>query len=66
MRDMILKAIKQHVEGRIAKHRANVEVFLNKTVGVAEHIDFTESVEAELKKMAEYDDILEILYKYFE
>ena len=65
MRDMILKAVKQHVEGRIAKHRANVEVFLNKTVGVAEHTDMVESVEAELKKIAEQDDILEALIKYF-
>lgn len=66
MRDIILKAVKQHTEGRLAKHRANAEAFLNQTVGVAEHIDFTESVEAELKKMAEYNDILDILEKYFE
>jgi len=66
MREHILNAVKQHIEGCVAKHKANVEIFLKKSIGVAEHTDIIESVEAELKKMAEYDDILEILYKYFE
>ena len=36
MRDQIINAIKQHAEGHIAKHKANVEVLLQKTAGIAE------------------------------
>ena len=65
MRETLLRAVRLHVEGNIAKHQANVEVLLNQHVGVAEHTDMVESVETELKKMAEQQDILEVLSKYF-
>ena len=65
MRDQIINAIKQHAEGHIAKHKANVEVLLEKTAGIAEHPDTLETIEKELGIIAEYDDQLEILKKYF-
>jgi hypothetical protein len=65
MREALLKAVRLHVEGNIAKHQANVEVLLNSSVGVAEHTDMIESVESEMNKMAEQQDILEVLYKHF-
>ena len=65
MREALLRAVRLHVEGNIAKHQANVEVLLNSSVGVAEHTDMIESVESEMKKMAEQQDILEVLYKHF-
>tara|TARA_R100001443_G_scaffold46498_1_gene59321 strand:+ start:945 stop:1145 length:201 start_codon:yes stop_codon:yes gene_type:complete len=65
MREALLKAVRLHVEGNIAKHHANVEVILNSSVGVAEHTDMIESVESEMKKMAEQQDILELLDNYF-
>ena len=65
MRDQIINAIKQHAEGHIAKHKANVEVLLEKPAGVAEHPDTLETIEKELKVIAEYDDELEMLNKYF-
>ena len=37
MRDQIIDALKRHAEGHIAKHKQNVEVFMQKPVGVAEH-----------------------------
>ena len=66
MREALLKAVRLHVEGNIAKHHANVEVLLNSSVGVAEHTDTIESVETAMKKMAEQQDILEVLSKYFQ
>ena len=47
------------------KHRINVETLLRNTVGVAEHPDIMETVEKELAIIAEYDDKLEVLKKYF-
>ena len=65
MREKILDALKKHAEGHIAKHKANVEVLLEKNVGVAEHHDTLETKEKELAIIAEYDDQLEMLNKYF-
>ena len=65
MRAQIIEAIKKHAEGHIEKHKANIEVLLQKTAGIAEHPDTIETIEKELLIIAEYDDQLEILKKYF-
>ena len=65
MREVIIEALKKHGEGHIEKHRANIEVLLEKTAGIAEHPDTLETIEKELAIIAEYDDQLEMLNKYF-
>ena len=65
MRAQIIEAIKKHAEGHIEKHKANFEVLLQKTAGIAEHPDTIETIEKELLIIAEYDDQLEMLKKYF-
>ena len=65
MRAQIIEAIKKHAEGHIEKHKANIEVLLQKTAGIAEHPDTIETIEKELFIIAEYDDQLEMLKKYF-
>ena len=65
MREDLINASKLHFRAHIEKHRINVETLLEKGVGVAEHPDLLESVEKELKVIAEYDDQLEMLNKYF-
>jgi len=65
MRKEIIEALKAHAKGHIDKHKANVEILLQKVVGVAEHPDTLETIEKELKIIAEYDDQLEMLNKYF-
>ena len=65
MREKIIQGLKKHAEGHIAKHKANVEVLLEKTAGIAEHPDTLETIEKELGIIAEYDDQLEMLKKYF-
>ena len=65
MREEIIKALIAHAQGHIAKHKANVEVYLANPVGIGEHPDVMEAIESELKIIAEYDDILEVLNKYF-
>jgi len=65
MRKQILKASRLNFQARIERHRLNVENLLTNLVGVAEHPDILDTVEKELEIIAEYDDKLEILDKYF-
>ena len=65
MRAQLIEALQEHAKGHIAKHKANVEVLLEKINGIAEHPDVVETIEKELKIIAEYDDELEMLNKYF-
>ena len=65
MRAQIIEALKKHAEGHIEKHKANVEVLLQKTAGIAEHPDTLETIEKELEVIANYDEQLEMLKKYF-
>ena len=58
MRKEIIEAVRKHAEGHIAKHKANVEVLMQKPVGVAEHPDTLETIEKELAIIATYDDQL--------
>ena len=65
MRKAIIEALQAHAKGHIEKHKANVEVLLEKPAGVAQHPDTLETIEKELGIIAEYDDQLEMLKKYF-
>ena len=65
MREDLIRASRLHFEAHIQKHKVNVENLLENAVGVAEHPDIMDSIEKELEIMAEYEDKLEILNKYF-
>ena len=65
MRKEILKASRLHFKARIEKHKVNVNNLLRNPAGVAEHPDIMETIEKELGIIAEYDDKLEMLDKYF-
>jgi len=64
-KEMIIEAMIKHAEGHIAKHKANVEVYFHNAAGVGEHPDILEAIEKELNIVAEYDDQIEMLKKYF-
>lgn len=63
-RERIYDALVAHAKGHIEKHAANVEIYMEKAVGVGEHPDVLEAIEKELKVIAEYHDQLEVLEKY--
>jgi len=65
MRNRLLEATRKHAEGHVAKHVANVEVYLNQSVGIGEHSDIIEAIELELEHIAKYQDQIDILDKYF-
>ena len=65
MREQILRALIAHAQGDIAKHKANVEVYLEHPAGVGEHTDILESIEKELDAIAKYQDQIDVIKKYF-
>ena len=66
MREKLIKAFISHAQGHVDKHVANVEVYLANPAGIGEHSDIIEAIEIEMKQIAEYDDQLEMIKKYFE
>lgn len=65
MRNRLKTAFEAHAVGHIHKHVANVEVYLNNPAGIGEHSDIMEAIECEVKQIAEYEDMLEMMKKYF-
>ena len=63
-RQNIYDAMVAHAKGRIEKHVTNVQIYMEKAVGIGEHGDILETIEKELKVIAEYHDQLEVLEKY--
>ena len=65
MREQIIKALLAHAQGDIAKHKANVEVYLSNPVGIGEHSDVMGAIEEELNIIAKYQDQIDVIQKYF-
>tara|TARA_B100000902_G_scaffold175823_1_gene169597 strand:- start:1468 stop:1671 length:204 start_codon:yes stop_codon:yes gene_type:complete len=65
MREQIIKALLAHAQGDIAKHKANVEVYLEHPVGIGEHSNVLEAIEQELNMIAKYQDQIDVIQKYF-
>ena len=59
LREELIKASKIHFEAHIEKHRITVENLL------AEHPDIMDTIEKELDEISKYNDLLEVLVKYF-
>jgi hypothetical protein len=65
MKDNIVSTLKASFEASIQKHKLNIDIMLNKPMAIHEHTDFMGAVELELAQIAEYEDKLEALTKYF-
>ena len=63
--DYLLDALRSHAMGQIEMHRANVDTYRLNPAGIGEHSDLTQTIEKELLEIAKYDDILDVLDKYF-
>lgn len=64
-RDKLIDNIKSYLVGHLSKHRANIDNLLDNGVALAEHPDIIATIEKELGIMAEYQDKLELIEKYF-
>jgi len=65
MRQQIIDTLRSHAVGHINKHKMNVEVYLTNPVGIGDHSNVMDAIEQELRAIAEYEDQLEVLDKYF-
>jgi len=65
MKTTIYKALWSYFKGQLEKHRANIQIHIDNPTGVAEHSDHMETLEKEIGLMAEYDEKIDILERYF-
>lgn len=61
----MLEALIKKLEGDIAVAKANIDVYLNHSVGIGEHPDIVEAIDTQVAKIAEADEKIEIIRKYF-
>ena len=59
--NVIKEHMEKYLEGQIAKHTINAQIFMKNPVGVAEHPDTMATIEEELGKISEYKDKLAAL-----
>ena len=62
---MYKRQLLAHAQGDIAKHKANIEVYLEHPVGIGEHSNIIEAIEQELDMIAKYEDQVEVIKKHF-
>ena len=65
MKQQLIEALDLYFTSHIAKHKMNVEVMLGNPMAIHEHTDWMSAVENEIAQIAEYEDKLEVLQKYF-
>ena len=65
LRETIIKSLLRHAEGHIEIHCANIDVYLTNPVGIGEDSYILEAIEKELAVIAEYEDQISIIRKYF-
>ena len=61
MIQQIVNNLRNKYQNQIDIAKANIAMFLASPQGVAEHIDFSETIEKELEKIAHANDMLEAL-----
>lgn len=61
MKNKLLENLRSRYQAQIDIHKTNIDIFLTKSIGVADHINFAETVEKELENIARYRDLIEAL-----
>jgi hypothetical protein len=61
----LLEALERKLVGEVEVAKANIEIYVTNPVGIGEHPDLVGAVEEQLVKLAEADEKLETLRKYF-
>ena len=61
----MLNALRAYYTGQISKHKMNIENLITNSVGVAEHPDHIETICKEMRFLADYDEQLQMVDKYF-
>ena len=61
MRDDILANQITYYNGIIAKHKQNVEIYLNNPVGIGEHPDVMAAIESEINAIAQAHEKIQVI-----
>lgn len=64
IREILVNALITKYEAAIAEHTANIAVFLENGVGVAEHPGTIETLDTEVAKLAEAEDKLQTVKQF--
>lgn len=65
LKQQMVNAAMKHAEAELELHKINIEVYMQKVVGIGEHSDIIETIQKELDQMAAAADRIEMLEKYF-
>tara|TARA_B110000503_G_scaffold131338_1_gene205794 strand:- start:583 stop:822 length:240 start_codon:yes stop_codon:yes gene_type:complete len=65
LRDRLVYAMSAQYAAAMQKHSVNIEILLEKGVGVAEHPDLITTIDSEIALLAEAEDKLATLEKHF-
>ena len=61
MKNQLNKAVLMHAHGVQELAKTNILVYMNRSVGIGEHSDIVEAIQAELDKMAEAQDRIDMM-----
>jgi len=62
---MMINALRKKYEAEIAAAQANINVYMKNPAGIGEHPDIVAAVDSEMVKLADAEDKLETLNKYY-
>ena len=61
MKDLIINNLRNKYQNQIDVAKTNIDILCNSMQGVAEHIDYSETIEKELEKISHAQDMIEAL-----
>ena len=62
----LLDALNQKLEGEVAVHKANIQVYMQSATGIGEHPQLIEAIETEIAKLAESQEKLDTINRHFQ
>ena len=65
-RSNTINALRAYYQGQIEKHKANIEIYLHNPAGIGEHSDILGAMETEINMIAQWDERLQVIERYFE
>ena len=65
LREEIIKNQITYYNGVIAKHKQNVDIYLNQPVGIGEHSDVMGAIDGEINAIAQAHEKIQIINHYF-
>lgn len=61
----LLEALVQKLEGEVAVHKANIQVYMQSATGIGEHPQLIEAIETEIAKLSEAQEKIDTIDRHF-